>query len=190
MSINTGACPNPVVFSEISCFPSRQLNPNATPFIPRPTARTRPLTAARKKSIRMLKFFPLNLKVRKLNNAQSAALRIRRKGMVKAIRLEKRLKELREEVSQMVDSVKTRQEILFMQALSAHSISMTSTPPPAKKRIKSGTKRKRSPSHPPMPPPPVARGPKRKRSPSPPAVLSPSIAQSFKGLKKGWFNKL
>jgi len=179
MSISTGSHLNPVVFPEIPCFPSWQLNPNAPPFVPRPTKRR--LTAARKKSIRILKFFPLNLRPRKLNNAQSAALRIRRKEMAKTIRLKKRLKELEMDVVRMVDSVEARQEILFMHALAAHSFSVASTPPPAKKRIKSGTKRKRSPSRPPALP---------QRCPSPPAVASPSIAQSFKGLKKGWFDKL
>jgi len=187
MSISTGTRSNSVDFPEVLSFLSRRLNPNAPPFIPRPTAPR--LTAARKKSLRLLKLFPLNLKFRKLNKAQSAAIRIRRKGLVKTIRLNRELKELREDVLRMVDSVKTRQEILFRQALSAHSITLTSPPPPMKRPVKSGTKRNHGPS-PLAPPPPIARAPKRKRTPSPPAVSSPSIAQSFKGLKKGWFDKL
>jgi len=188
MSITTGARSDPVDFPKIPLSLSQRLNPNAPPFIPRPTMPR--LTAARKKSLRILKLFPLNLKFRMLNMAQSAAIRIRRKELVKGIRSEKELKELRENVFRMVDSAKAQQEILFRQALSLHSITLTAPPPQMKRPVKSGTKRKHSPSPPPAPPPPIARSPKRKCSPPPPAVSSLSTAQSFKGLKKGWFDKL
>src|SRR5262245_55664910 len=159
MSTGFSACPHPPVSLEVPFSSSQQLNPNAPPFVPRPTVPR--LTAARKKSVRVLSLFPLNLKFRRLNKAQSAAIRIRRKRLTKIVRLNRELRELREDVITKVNSIKTRQEILFRQALSAHSITLAPPPSLVKRPIKSGTRHKCCPYPSSVPPPPVVQAPER-----------------------------
>jgi len=106
------------------------LNPLVPPFVPRtpvvrPNAPMPPIsTPVNKKRLRAQRLFPLCLKFAVLNNAQKAALRIRRKAVVKRMRQLKLLREIHDGITQMNDTLARSQALFCDISMSIHSISV------------------------------------------------------------------
>jgi hypothetical protein len=108
------------------------LNPLATPFVSRvPTQTPRLRPSVLNKRLRLIKLFPLCLRMRILKSTQCAAWRLCRKPFVKRLRQLEELQAYRKDVEDKIADLQARAAVLAQVAATmVHSISFVDPRPP------------------------------------------------------------